>query len=212
MSKVTSGIAHDRLKWAFFALMAGCTLLVILVDERFIVDFQDPNWQHIVRYKWWLLVHGVPAATALIVGPFQFSDTLRRTRLNLHRWTGRIYIGAVAIAAPVGGYIGTSFLKPILAAEQPAQSGLWFATTAMALICVLNRNIGAHRVWMMKSYCFCLLFVVSRVPDAVPVKWSDAGIATFLWYLIIAALVGPDVVLAVRELWRRRTPAISLTR
>jgi hypothetical protein len=47
----------------------------------------------------------------------------------------------------------------------------------------------------MKSYCFALSFVISRVPDAIPVHWSDAGFATIQWYLTIAALIGPDIVL-----------------
>ena len=61
-----------------------------------------------------------------------------------------------------------------------------------------------HRAWMMKSYCFALVFVVSRVPDVIPVNWSETGFVAWQWYLTTAALVGPDIVLTVRELLRRR--------
>ena len=174
------------------------------VDERFLIDHSDPEWARIAAFKGWLLIHGLAGITALVTGPLQFSDTIRRTRIAFHRWTGRLYVGSVAIAAPVALYIGTTFEKQNLAWEQPAQAGLWFLTTAMALLCVLRGNIPAHKLWMMKSYCFCLVFVFSRVTDAIPIRFTDAGIATFLWYLVAAALVGPDIVLTTRELWRKR--------
>ena len=196
--------ARDFAKWAFFAVLVASILLVIYADERFLINYGDPEWKHIAPFKWWLLIHGLAGATALLAGPFQFSDTIRRTRINFHRWTGRIYVGAVCIAAPFALYIGTTFEKQQLAWEQPAQAGLWFFTTAMALLCVLRGNIAAHKTWMMKSYCFCMVFVFSRVTDAIPITFTDAGLATFLWYLVAAALVGPDIVLTTRELWRKR--------
>ena len=198
------GFPRDRVRWAFFLAVAVGTLIAIYADERFLIDYHDPEWQHIAPFKWWLLVHGLAGATAFFLGPFQFSDTLRRRHLTLHRWTGRIYVGAVCIGAPVALYIGTHFEKPLLAAEQPAQAGLWLFTTLMALICVLRGNILAHRAWMMRSYAFCLVFMTSRVPDIFQVQWTDAGISTFLWYLLVAALVGPDIILTTRELWRKR--------
>jgi len=210
MSSAAQRIPHDRIKWAFFAAVTLSTLLVIYADERFLIDFHDPEWKHIQPFKWLLLVHGLAGVTALTIGPFQFSDTIRRTRLQLHRWMGRTYVGAVFIASPFALYIGTHFEKPLLSAEQPAQAGFWFLTTAMALICVLRGNIPAHRAWMMKSYCFCLVFVVSRLPDVFHIEYTDAGLSTFLWYLIAAALVGPDIVLNTRELWRRRRARAAL--
>jgi len=195
---------RDFAKWAFFAVLAASVLLVIWVDERFLINYADPEWKHIAPFKGWLLIHGLAGVTALVTGPLQFSDTIRRTRITFHRWTGRLYVGAVCIAAPFALYIGTVFEKQQVAWEQPAQAGLWFFTTAMALLCVLRGNIPAHKIWMMKSYCFCLVFVFSRVTDAIPITFTDGGLAAFLWYLVVAALVGPDIVLTARELWRKR--------
>jgi hypothetical protein len=46
---------------------------------------------------------------------------------------------------------------------------------------------------------------MSRVPDAVPgFHWSDQLLADVLWGLVIAALVGPDLILAVRGAMRKR--------
>jgi hypothetical protein len=118
---------------------------------------------------------------------------------------GRVYIGAVTVAALFAGYIGPRFEPRSIQIEQYFQAGLWLLTTAAALTFILRRNIQAHKIWMMRSYGFCLVFVLSRVPDAVPgFHWTDQMLADVLWGLIILALVGPDLILAARTLARRR--------
>ena len=196
----------DYGKWAFFALMAACVLLVIFVDERFVFMPADPEWKHIQPFKWLLLVHGPLGAVALCCGPLQFSDTLRRTRPALHRWTGRIYIAAIAISAPMAAWIGFHFEPATIRIEQLFQAGGWFLTTAIALVCILNRDLARHKVWMMRSYGFCLVFVLSRVPDAFPKEfhWTDQVLADALWGLVVTALIAPEIFLFVRELWRKR--------
>jgi hypothetical protein len=205
MASTAQAGQRDYLKWAFFALMALCTLTVIGVDERFLVISADPEWQHIEAFKWLLLVHGICGATALACGPFQFSDTMRRTHPAWHRWNGRVYIGAVTVASLFAGYIGPHFEPQSIRIEQYFQAGGWFLCTAVALWFVLRRNFVSHKLWMMRSYGFCLVFLMSRVPDAVPgFHWSDQLLADVLWGLVIAALVGPDLILAVRGAMRKR--------
>ncbi len=199
----------DYAKWAFFAVVVLCIGLVLYVDERFVVVPADPEWKHIQPFKWLLLVHGPLGAVALFSGPFQFSDTIRRTRPKLHRWLGRIYVGAIAIAAPVAAWMGYHFEPTSIRIEQLFQAGGWFLTTLVALVCILNRHLPAHKAWMMKSYGFCLVFVLSRVPDAFPKEfhWNDQLLADWLWGLVVLALIVPDLMLTVRELWRKRRPA-----
>jgi hypothetical protein len=194
---------HDYLKWGFFALMALCTLVVLYADERFWFDPNDPEWRHIAPFKWQLLVHAPFGAIALLLGPLQFSDTIRRTRPHLHRWTGRVYIGAVTLASLVAANFGPRFEPKSIQIEQYFQSGFWFLCTAVALICILTRRIAQHKIWMMRSYGFCLVFVLSRVPDAIPgYHMSEQTLSDMLWGMVIAALIVPDLVLTSRELLR----------
>jgi hypothetical protein len=112
----------------------------------------------------------------------------------------------VTIAAPLAFYIGTTYLPEAFRMEQPVQAGGWFLATAIALICILRRNVPLHRAWMMRSYAFCLIFILSRVPDAYPsVNLWAGGTVTLLWWLIVAALLVPDIILTARELTRRPT-------
>ena len=199
MSAVSVAGERDYLKWAFFAVMAACALLVVYVDERFLVTASDPEWRHIAPFEWLLLPHGIFGATALFLGPFQFSGTLRRTHIRVHRWTGRIYVGAIlCVAAPLGLWIGVHFEPRTIYIEQYFQAGLWWLTTLIAFICIRNKMIAQHKLWMMRSYGFCLVFVLSRVPDAFT-HMSHQVLADVLWTLVVAALILPDIILLTRE-------------
>ncbi len=198
---------RDYAKYAFFAVMAACLLLVIDVDERFLIMAQDPEWTHIAPFKWLLLVHGLGGVTALAIGPFQFSYRLRRARPVLHRWLGRIYVGAIVIvAAPMGMWIGVHFEPRSIYIEQYFQAGFWWLSTLLAFLYIRARQIPQHKLWMMRSYAFCLIFVLSRVPDAW-VHLNDQQLSDELWSLVIVALITPDFILAWRERSRRRARA-----
>jgi uncharacterized membrane protein len=196
--------SRDHIKWIFFAVAAIGAVLAVYADERFLFNSADPEWTHIAPARWLLLFHGLAGAVAFLIGPFQFSDTIRRTRIRLHRWMGRIYVGAVVIAAPMGLMVALRLEEPLTKMAIPAVAGGWLACTVMALVCVLRRNLDWHKRWMMKSYGFTLIFMVSRVPDFFGIHWTDALLSTYLWYCVAGALIGPDLILTARELWRKR--------
>ena len=183
--------------------------MVLWVDERFLFIPTDHEWVHIAPFLGKLLIHGLTGATALLIGPFQFSDRLRAARPKLHRWIGR--------TCRRGRHLGAARRLDRLslrtadhrARADRAKGGFWFVCTLMALLCALRRQFAVHKVWMMRSYGLCLVFVMSRVPDAIPgFRWTDAFLAHTLWWLTAFALVGPDLILATRALWsrKRRSP------
>jgi len=58
---------------------------------------------------------------------------------------------------------------------------------------------------MMRSYGFCLVFILSRVMDGVSgFHWTHQLLADVLRGLTVAALIVPDIILTARELWRKR--------
>jgi hypothetical protein len=199
---------RDGLKWGFFALMLICVAIVIYADERFLIDPADPHWKHIEPVKYLLLPHGLFGVVALIAGAFQFSDRIRRSHLDVHRWMGRLYLAAVSIAAPIAIYLGTGPLEPrTIRIEQIFQGGLWWLCAAIGFVCILNRQLALHKAWMMRSYAFTLIFILSRVPDIAVKSYSDQGLGDMLWGLIVAALFAPDLVATLRLLARARRPA-----
>ena len=81
-----------RAKYILFAAIAVMYAYVLWTNEMFLVDAKDPEWQHIAPFKLWLLPHGLAAAFALFLGPFQFSDRLRRKYIKVHKVVGYFYI------------------------------------------------------------------------------------------------------------------------
>ena len=193
----------DFTKLGFFTLLALAILGVIWVDERFLVIRSDPEWTHIKAFQWLLLPHGLAGTVALFSGPLQFSDRLRAARPAFHRATGWVYIVAVSITAVMGSYIGTHFGPPTIVVEEYFHGGLVLLSTAMALISILNKNIAAHKIWMMRSYAVSLIFIWGRLPDLVHYQMSPQILADVLWSGDVIGVLLPDFILTVRDLSRR---------
>ena len=213
MIQPNSGISRDYRKWALFAVMGVLTLMVLSIDERFLIDWTDEEWAHIKPFQWWLLPHGLAGMTALAIGPFQFSERLRRRHVKLHRILGRIYIGAICIAAPIAIYIGNNWDDHGASMiEGWAQGGGWLLCAVLAFVYAIKRNIPRHRQWVARSYGFTFVFILARAPHIVNWHWkTDADFATYRWFLVFAALTVPDLIMQWNELFRRRRPAVPLT-
>lgn len=193
-------------KWALFAVMALLTLGVMWTDERFLIDSKDEEWAHIAPFKWLLLIHGLSGFAALFIGPLQFSERLRRTHTKLHRVLGRIYIGAICIAAPMAVYIGDHWEENIHSAiEGWAQAGGWMLCAVLAFVFAMKRNIPRHRQWVARSYGFTFVFIMARAPHIVSWHWkTNEDFVTYRWFLVFAALIVPDLILQWDELLRQR--------
>lgn len=187
----------DQAKLAFFGLLILALLWVIWNDERFLVMPDHPNWKHIAPFKWVLLVHGVFGAIALVLGATQFSSRLRR-RPGVHRWAGRGYLGAVVVASLFAAYFGPRYEPATIHIEQYFQSLGWLLSTLAGWWYIRQRNLPAHRLWMMRSYAFALIFVSSRVPDGMPgFAWNDQLLSDVLWGLVVAAVVVPEFIVKI---------------
>jgi len=98
-------------------------------------------------------------------GPDATLAWLTRRHLRLHRFLGRVYLGAAAI-----GIAGASYL---IAKELPGDwvfaGGLlglalaWILTTGMGYLAIRHRRIRQHQEWMIRSYVVASAFVFFRV-------------------------------------------------
>lgn len=75
------------------------------------------------------------------------------------------------------------------------QGGLWLLCAVFAWRAARMRQMAIHRDWMIRSYGFALVFIVSRIPDLIWDHYSDQFVSDFLWLLVVAALLAPDVVM-----------------
>jgi uncharacterized membrane protein len=201
-----------RAKTALFGFIAVMVAYVVWHNESFLVQPQHPVWQHYQPFKWWLLPHGIAGACAILLGPMQFSDRLRRRYTKLHRVLGRIYVGGALIAAPLGAYI--QFFEErsggprSFSIAATADAVLLMATTGIAFAFILSGNVQKHRQWMTRSFAVALVFVEVRVIGGVT-GWdtNPAAIETIVWTCLVFALFVADVVLQLQE--RRPKPALQ---
>lgn len=131
------------------------------------------NPQHGAPNYWvmrgWLLLHISGGMIALLTGPFQFSQSLRRRYLKAHRLSGRVYLSAV-LCGSVAAFrlaVSTSFGKAfgfglIMLAVA------WVTTSGMAYYAILKRQIPVHKEWMVRSYVVTFAFVTFRVFNDYP--------------------------------------------
>jgi len=192
--------------WVVFGLM---TLFVLLTRDRTLLDAHSFLRQRYAPIPWLMLAHGVPGALALFLGVFQFSSRLRQRYLQLHRVMGRIYVGCVAISAPVAIAVSISLPLPALSMASLIQAVGWLTATATALYCVRTGKIQQHREWMMRSYPFAAVFVVVRVIIAIPAieRMGPLGISTVVWSVIATACFLPSFVIAWQALAASRRAA-----
>lgn len=108
--------------------------------------------------------HIVAGGLALVVGPFQFWRGLRDRHRSVHRWIGRGYLAAVAIAG-VAGLVIAPFSEAGLAGLVGfgTLAVLWLATTWRAYRAIRSGDVANHRAWMMRNFALTYAAVTLRL-------------------------------------------------
>lgn len=183
---------------------------VLRHNESFLISAQDPEWQHIHPFRWYLLPHAIAGACALLLAPMQFSDRLRRSYATLHHVVGYTYIVGVFVAAPMGFYV--QFLEERIGAPRTfsfaaaAQAVSWITTTVIALILIRQGKVDSHRRWMTRSFAVALVFLEVRVFLGLA-HLDDAGphvVEAAVWGCNVFTLLAADIALQCQEWFRSR--------
>jgi uncharacterized membrane protein YozB (DUF420 family) len=158
----------------------------------------------------WLLMHVTGGMVALLTGPFQFWTGFRMRYARLHRWTGRIFLGGVALGS-VAAYrmaivttFGWAFGLALL-----ALASAWFTSAAMALYAILKRQVQVHKEWMVRTYVITFAFVTFRVlndyyPGARLQPPGDRAVALG-WACWVFPLMFTEIILQLRRMRSRAT-------
>jgi uncharacterized membrane protein len=186
-------------KRTIFLLLALMAVTALYIHNFPMLSSTNPEWAHIAPFRWWLLLHAPFAAIALLIGPLQFSSTIRRRNLQLHRRIGQTYVAAVIIAATSGIIIG--FRLDWGAAQVAVQGGVWLIATLTAWVAARSHNVTQHRIWVGRSYGLTFVFVTARlVPDLFFVGASNWTLNDLFWTLVVAGLVVPDLLVTAGAL------------
>ncbi len=152
----------SRLARALWWLMLTSGIAVAIYATRyFVLPTTDA---HFARYIVPLRLHIAGGICALLAGPWQFSEKLRRKALNLHRWLGRFYLLSVGLGA-IAGFVMATVSEEGL----PTHLGfgvlavLWFATGLQAYRIILRGQVERHREWMIRNFALTLAAVTLRI-------------------------------------------------
>lgn len=180
-------------KRILFLLLALLTATALYIHNFPMLSSSNPEWAHAAPFRWWLLLHAPFAAIALLIGPLQFSSTIRRRDLRLHRRIGQTYVGAVVIASLSGIVIGTHLDWG--ATQVAVQGGVWLIVTLTAWIAARSHNATQHRMWVGRSYGLTFVFVTARlIPDLFFAGASNWALNDLFWTLVVAGLLVPDLL------------------
>jgi uncharacterized membrane protein len=153
-------------------------------------------------------VHAFAASAALLIGPLQFSSRLRQRRPGLHRWLGRIYLGAGALVGGLSGlYLAQfAFGGPVARVGFGVLAVLWLYTGLRAYGAIRRGKVTEHRRWMIRNFALTFAAVTLRVyvPLSVAV---GAGFAEV--YPVIAWLCWVPNLLFAEWMWNRNGVTVA---
>ena len=158
-----------------------------------------------------IYTHVFASVVALTLGPFQFSSRLRASQIQLHRWSGRAYLGVgVLLGGLAGLYMSFHAFGGVAARLGFGCLALaWLFTGLRAFLAIRRRDVTSHRRWMVRNFALTFAAVMLRL--YLPASMA-AGADFALAYPVIAWLCWlPNVVVAEVLFNRTHNPLLQLT-
>ncbi len=112
----------------------------------------------------------------LLLGPIQFWTWFRKRFLPVHRLLGKVYLLGVGLAG--FSALGISLISTCL----PCRISLFLLAVFMLLssglawLSIKQRNLKAHRQFMIRSYVCALAFVTVRIDGIFPLDFLFSNI------------------------------------
>jgi uncharacterized membrane protein len=147
------------------------------------------------------MIHIVPGVLFMVLGPFQFSQTIRARHLQWHRWNGRIFVTCgfiIGISALL-----MSFTMPSIGGVNQAAATILFGSIFLfalskAFCHIRRREVALHRQWMIRAFAIGLavatirpivgiFFAISRFSNLTPAQFFGTAFwIGFVLHLIAA--------------------------
>lgn len=118
--------------------------------------------------QFWFVAHILGATCSLFLGPIQFWKSIRMKYLKFHRLAGKIYVVGTLIAAVSAFRLALIFDCIACRFSLIPLSFLLFISTALAWYTIKQKNIVAHKQFMVRSYTCALAFVFVRLYQVIP--------------------------------------------
>jgi len=191
----------------FWSKVIGFVLHFLRRDALHYFRFDETDYGPLWPRRAWLFPHICGGMLALLTGPLQFWTGLRRVAPRFHRWTGRLYLLGVLLAAG-SAYHLARFIMP----EEGALLGgvsmmvlatVWLCTTVMAVSAIVHRRFDSHREWMIRSYVVACAFANLRWLSAWPLLSTLGSTRERVPVIIWASWAAPLFVAEIFLQWKR---------
>jgi uncharacterized membrane protein len=153
------------------------------------------------------LMHVLPGALFLLLAPLQFSRTIRRRNLTLHRWSGRLLLTLGVVLTVPAIYFG--ILHPFAGRGEAISitliSSFFLYALGRAFAAIRGKDVARHREWMLRGFAAAIgIATVRVVAFPIDLLLSPAGYGPADLF-VLAIWVGWLLTLGSAELWIRRT-------
>jgi uncharacterized membrane protein len=166
------------------------------------------------------LIHIVPGLLFMLLGPLQFSSTIRARHLRWHRWSGRVFVACgfvIGISALIMSF-GMPAIGGVNQAAATTLFGLYFLLAlSRAFWLIRRREVALHREWMIRAFSIGLavatirpimgiFFATSRFSGLTPHEFF--GIA--FWIGFVLHLIAAETWIHLTQSRRQLAPASEL--
>jgi len=156
------------------------------------------------------LLHVLPGALFLTLGPLQFSRRIRARHLPFHRWSGRVLVVAAIVSAIASLYFGV--LHPFAGLGEVSSIATFGALIVFSVVrgfvAIRRGDVARHREWMIRAFAIGIGISTIRVVGAIVqlvARTTPAETVTISFW------AGWTLTLAVAETWIRLTSTSART-
>lgn len=119
----------------------------------------------------WFYAHLVGGTLALFIGPVQFWKIVRDRYINFHRLMGKIYIVSCFLVGLSALRLSWQSLCVPCRISLFINGALLLLSVGAAWYTIKQRNVKAHRQFMVRSYVLLLAFVFVRIDGLVSLNF-----------------------------------------
>jgi Predicted membrane protein (DUF2306) len=142
------------------------------------------------------LIHTVPGLLFMLLGPLQFSSTIRARYLRWHRWSGWVFVGCgfvIGISALVMSF-GMPAIGGVNQAAATPLFGTYFLVALSRVFWLIRRQeVALRREWMIRAFSIGLavstirpimgiFFATSRLSGLTPREFF--GVAFWIGFVL----------------------------
>jgi len=154
------------------------------------------------------LTHIIPGLLFMLLGPLQFSATIRARHLRWHRWSGRVFV-VCGFVIGFSALIMSFGMPAIGGANQAAATTLFGSYFLVALTrafwLIQRRKIALHREWMIRGFSIGLAVATIRPIMGIFFATSRLSGLTPREFFGIAFWIGFTLHLMAAEAWIHAT-------